>query len=178
MADSSATAQEVTNSKPIPGSLSTAPSESDNLSRSYENPNYRKLYAKLSMDAMIGIGTTANNNHSEKPQPLSPERRAGPMKDHSEVRPDGPIPTADDPEDLQFFYDEYEEDDEEEDDEEDEYYEDDIEYSPTAAVGVVSSGDTKTKGEQAADSTELPDGWERHEDELGPYFWHIPTGTI
>ncbi|KAH9423905.1 Phosphotyrosine interaction domain (PTB/PID) [Dermatophagoides pteronyssinus] len=25
---------------------------------------------------------------------------------------------------------------------------------------------------------DLPDGWERHEDELGSYFWHIPTGTI
>ncbi|KAH7645367.1 amyloid beta a4 precursor protein-binding family b member 2-like protein [Dermatophagoides farinae] len=27
-------------------------------------------------------------------------------------------------------------------------------------------------------SIDLPDGWERHEDELGSYFWHIPTGTI
>jgi len=25
---------------------------------------------------------------------------------------------------------------------------------------------------------ELPVGWERHEDENGPYFWHIPSGTI
>ncbi|XP_017489115.1 PREDICTED: amyloid beta A4 precursor protein-binding family B member 2-like [Rhagoletis zephyria] len=101
--------------------------------------------------------------------------------DTSEIRPDGTVPNEEDePEDLQFFYDEYEED--EEDEEEDEYYEDELEYSPTATNGVTfpansqpSSG-AKTSG--AETSTELPDGWERHEDELGSYFWHIPTGTI
>jgi amyloid beta (A4) precursor protein-binding family B protein 2 (Fe65-like) len=32
--------------------------------------------------------------------------------------------------------------------------------------------------ENCESSEELPIGWERHEDESGPYFWHIPSGTI
>ena len=42
----------------------------------------------------------------------------------------------------------------------------------------------KSDGEQdeAEDSEEpassLPPGWERHEDEQGPYYWHIKTGDI
>ncbi|KPM02919.1 amyloid beta A4 precursor protein-binding family B member 2-like protein [Sarcoptes scabiei] len=66
-------------------------------SASYENPNFRKLYAKLSMNSMIAIKLK-----------------------HSNV------------------------------------------IQSTASSELV----------------DLPEGWERHEDELGPYFWHIPTGTI
>lgn len=152
-----------------------APSESDNLSRSYENPNYRKLYAKLSIDAMIG-----NNNTPVVVDGGEEDDEKEKADDTSEIRLDGTVPNEDDePEDLQFFYDEYEED--EEDDEEDEYYEDDIEYSPTATNGTTfpANSQPNSGAKSSVDtSTELPDGWERHEDELGSYFWHIPTGTI
>lgn len=29
-------------------------------------------------------------------------------------------------------------------------------------------------GQEKQDSNELPSGWEKHEDDNGPYYWHIP----
>ncbi|CAG2112353.1 unnamed protein product [Medioppia subpectinata] len=69
---------------------------------SFENPNYRKLYAALSITSMMG-----HNNQS--------------VADHA------------------------------------------VDHHLNGSVG-------------GAD--ELPLGWERHEDEDGPYFWHIPSGHI
>jgi amyloid beta (A4) precursor protein-binding family B protein 2 (Fe65-like) len=31
---------------------------------------------------------------------------------------------------------------------------------------------------ESADDTDLPPGWEKHEDNDGPYYWHIKSGTI
>lgn len=31
---------------------------------------------------------------------------------------------------------------------------------------------------ERSDSTDLPPGWEKHEDNDGPYYWHIKSGTI
>ncbi|GBM98859.1 hypothetical protein AVEN_138511-1 [Araneus ventricosus] len=31
---------------------------------------------------------------------------------------------------------------------------------------------------ESSDSDCLPSGWERHEDDSGPYYWHISSGTI
>ena len=69
---------------------------------SFENPNYRKLYAALSITSMMG----QNNKQMAENQLLIDEQNNGSI------------------------------------------------------------------------SHELPIGWERHEDENGPYFWHIPSGTI
>ncbi|RWS12529.1 amyloid beta A4 precursor protein-binding family B member 2-like protein [Dinothrombium tinctorium] len=41
-----------------------------------------------------------------------------------------------------------------------------------------ANGDGDEYGEEKKDSNELPDGWEKHEDDNGPYYWHIPSGTI
>ncbi len=32
--------------------------------------------------------------------------------------------------------------------------------------------------QQQQQQQQLPSGWERHEDELGPYYWHVKSGTI
>ncbi|GIY44740.1 hypothetical protein CEXT_558991 [Caerostris extrusa] len=32
--------------------------------------------------------------------------------------------------------------------------------------------------DESAESDCLPSGWERHEDDSGPYYWHISSGTI
>ncbi len=72
---------------------------------SFENPNYRKLYAALSINSMMG----ENNDHNKQ------------SSDNSQIN------------------------------------------------------DEQNNG---SNDEELPMGWERHEDEMGPYFWHIPSGTI
>ncbi|XP_075584751.1 protein Fe65 homolog [Dermatophagoides farinae] len=130
---------------------------SKNVKKSYENPNYRKLYAKLSMNTMIGTNESSsiNNNHD----------------DNAEMNP--------------FSFGEDEDDDDDDDDSlanEEEEDDDDDEYED------LSSGDENVKqnllqqqsndSKKSQTSIDLPDGWERHEDELGSYFWHIPTGTI
>lgn len=84
-----------------PNSDSSSKSDSDEYedSHSYENPNYRKLYAALSVKKMMGNkedGLARSNNI----------------------------------EDCEL------------------------------------------------DEGDLPPGWEKHEDDNGPYYWHIPTGTI
>lgn len=78
----------------------------------YENPNYRKLYATLSVTAMMGskVESKADND------------------------------TDDDKED--------EEDDADE------------------TTRLTNDGDS------------LPEGWEKHEDDNGPYYWHIPRFVI
>lgn len=128
--------------------------------RSYENPNYRKLYAKLSIDNMIGSKQTEDNGVNEDTKLLSNEDETSLSQQMSN--------NDNECDDMQLFYDEYEE----EDDEEDEYYEDELELMEEEEK--VGSKQTSN----ITSTTELPDGWERHEDELGPYFWHIPTGTI
>ncbi|ELU13621.1 hypothetical protein CAPTEDRAFT_224794 [Capitella teleta] len=38
--------------------------------------------------------------------------------------------------------------------------------------------DEEEKPNNCDDSENLPCGWEKHEDERGPYYWHIKSGTI
>lgn len=78
--------------------------DADSEEHSFENPNYRKLYAALSITSMMG-----QNDHNQQ------------------------------------------------------------------------MAETKHSVEDQSNATtdhHLPIGWERHEDENGPYFWHIPSGTI
>ena len=79
----------------------------------YENPNFRKLYATLSVTTMMGCD----------PQD---------------------VPVANDPET-------------------------DRSYPDIANLRLESRGRRRNR-----DTSELPEGWERHEDDNGPYYWHIP----
>lgn len=147
--------------------------------KSYENPNYRKLYAKISMEQMIGKELAGNTEEclamSEtiiKPDQSEPIDIADISKESNET--DGSAPN-----DLEFYYDDeygdYYDDDDEEDDLSDGYFD----YEAAEKQGLmtkVANKSSTSNGEQS--KMELPEGWERHEDELGPYFWHIPTGTI
>lgn len=115
---------------------------------SYENPNYRQLYAKLSMDAMIGIKNKNEPSNTEEDSNNNNEDDCN--------------------------YDQYDY----EDDSLDEEYEDIYDEEENVKENLLkNSSDTKPKVVNNI-SLDLPDGWERHEDELGSYFWHIPTGTI
>lgn len=132
-------------------------------SGNFENPNYRKLYAKISMDTMIG-GGKEDGECSTETIPMLPAAAAASSKDFEDQQNQ-----------LEYFYDVDDDDDDdeyydEEDDEDDEY---DLHY-------LRNQKEPKPEGSvnKIALDYELPDGWERHEDELGPYFWHIPTGTI
>ncbi|KAJ4446519.1 hypothetical protein ANN_13215 [Periplaneta americana] len=40
------------------------------------------------------------------------------------------------------------------------------------------SVDSPSSGDQSSDLENLPPGWEKHEDNDGPYYWHIKSGTI
>lgn len=91
-------------------STETTP-DSEYNDRCFENPNYRKLYAALSINSMMGQNNEHNNQLTE---------------------------------DL-------------------------INYSPNNQL---------IDNQNCESTEELPIGWERHEDESGPYFWHIPSGTI
>lgn len=58
-----------------------------------------------------------------------------------------------------------------------------IEYRPIKGPdsGSCHSGTTspdKLSSSESIDSDSLPSGWEKHEDESGPYYWHISSGTI
>lgn len=136
----------------------------------FENPNYRKLYAKISMDAMIGVQSADNGDEEAKQKPC----------DDNESSPMLPTDTDNPSEnDLEFFYDDDDDDedeffDDDDDDDDDEY---DLDYLKTHQNNSNEPKSDPPVNKIALDY-ELPDGWERHEDELGPYFWHIPTGTI
>ncbi|KAG8190962.1 hypothetical protein JTE90_010825 [Oedothorax gibbosus] len=41
-----------------------------------------------------------------------------------------------------------------------------------------SSNHDKVSLPESTESDSLPSGWERHEDDSGPYYWHISSGTI
>lgn len=59
--------------------------------------------------------------------------------------------------------------------------EDDSCHSESEVVdnrGRKESGESDRLLENSEDLTPLPDGWEQHEDNSGPYYWHIATGTI
>ena len=84
-----------------------------NDENSFENPNYRKLYAALSMTAMMG----------EQMQDEFGEKLKLQNRDQNHQQKDN-------------------------------------------------------KNDENNCSDMLPDGWEKHEDDNGPYYWHIPSGTI
>ncbi|XP_017771885.1 PREDICTED: uncharacterized protein LOC108559207 isoform X2 [Nicrophorus vespilloides] len=44
----------------------------------------------------------------------------------------------------------------------------------SSSQDIVSSSPDKER----SDETDLPPGWEKHEDNDGPYYWHIKSGTI
>ncbi|RWS29844.1 amyloid beta A4 precursor protein-binding family B member 2-like protein, partial [Leptotrombidium deliense] len=56
-------------------------------------------------------------------------------------------------------------------------------YATLSVTAMMTNNGDVTKGlfedgEEKKDSIELPEGWEKHEDDNGPYYWHIPSGTI
>ncbi|XP_015789846.1 protein Fe65 homolog [Tetranychus urticae] len=75
----------------------------------YENPNYRKLYATLSVTTMMGSKVESNADNDT---------------------------------------------------------DDDEEVEADETTRLTNDGES------------LPEGWEKHEDDNGPYYWHIPSGTI
>ena len=129
----------------------------------YENPNYRKLYAKLSINQMMIGGDDHENNEKSINQ--------------TESNPFSYDDDDDDDEDDSL-------DDEEEDDD-DEYEDLSSENDENVKQNLLTKEKEKEKSKDSNSNSnsqqqtfDLPDGWERHEDELGSYFWHIPTGTI
>lgn len=136
-----------------PANMENAEGEAD---QTFENPSYRRIYGKISMDEMIGGKPSETANETEKSTKESP--------------------SSNQPTDLDFYYDDYYEED---DDEESDEYEDPNDEEEEEVKAKLLSKETtdKPKASQLSD-IDLPDGWERHEDELGSYFWHIPTGTI
>ncbi|KAK7097258.1 protein Fe65 homolog isoform X2 [Littorina saxatilis] len=44
--------------------------------------------------------------------------------------------------------------------------------------GVYEGGNDEKAGDSSSQTEVLPPGWQKHEDEDGPYYWHIKSGTI
>lgn len=48
----------------------------------------------------------------------------------------------------------------------------------TAQVPPAMDGQESSKEAQGEEQEVLPEGWQKHEDEDGPYYWHVKSGTI
>lgn len=147
-------------------------------SASYENPNFRKLYAKLSMNSMIGNTDPVESEQQQQQNSIG----------------------GDNQNDNRIYYEDSDDEDEENngDDSLDEefgssYSSDenvcetllnadnssiDPQLSSNSETAIKLKHSNVIQSTASSELVDLPEGWERHEDELGPYFWHIPTGTI
>lgn len=91
--------------------------DSNKSFENFENPNFRKIYATLSVNTMMGC-----NNPQETSKLCE-----------------------------------------------------DVDGSGKQSMIDSSTGPKLAEyGEEKQDSSELPCGWEKHEDDNGPYYWHIP----
>merc|ERR1712071_276078 len=50
--------------------------------------------------------------------------------------------------------------------------------SPTSESSNGATVSTDGELERTQNEDDLPNGWEKHEDNDGPYYWHIKSGTI
>lgn len=50
--------------------------------------------------------------------------------------------------------------------------------SPSTSESSATAAACDSEPERIANEEDLPPGWEKHEDDDGPYYWHIKSGTI
>ncbi|PVD34945.1 hypothetical protein C0Q70_06226 [Pomacea canaliculata] len=51
-------------------------------------------------------------------------------------------------------------------------------YTPDTPDSVYEEGEVDAERRNVKNADALPPGWQKHEDEDGPYYWHIKSGTI
>lgn len=97
----------------------TSDTDSNKSFANFENPNYRKLYATLSVTAMMGCPRSDEDDSTVDMDTNNAEQRK--------------------------------------------------------LLADIASMRLRDSAAQDQGRHSLPPGWERHEDDNGPYFWHIPT---
>lgn len=97
------------------------------------------------------------------------------LDDCNDIDDDDGVHAVDDDVDEVDNIKDIEDDDEEE---EDDYDDDDDDQDSVEENNSETLTDSKMDSEENTPVEQLPQGWERHEDEDGPYYWHIQSGTI